>query len=114
MTALNRVEIGIDCADPAGLASFWARALDGTVVDVDGAPEVHDAPGGTPHIWFQPVPEGKVAKNRLHLDLLFDTAADAAGRRAELLSVGGTVLAEHANFLVLADPEGNEFCLCWP
>jgi predicted enzyme related to lactoylglutathione lyase len=68
---------------------------------------VEPADGG-PRLWFQRVPEGKVVKNRVHLDLLATDLDDEVGR---LTGLGATVLARHADHVVLADPEGNEFCL---
>ena len=58
--------------------------------------------------WFQKVPERKVVKNRVHVDL---TAADPPAEVARLRGLGASVVAEHEGLVVLADPEGNEFCL---
>ncbi|WP_367321029.1 VOC family protein [Streptomyces sp. HUAS ZL42] len=61
-----------------------------------------------PRLWFRLVPEGKTVKNRVHLDLL---AADPEAEAGRLTGLGATVRARHAEHVVLADPEGNEFCL---
>jgi hypothetical protein len=144
----TRIQLVIDCADPALLTRFWATALGYQVppppegfdtwraywvkVGVpddeldDGDDSLVDPDGAGPRIWFQKVPEGKVVKNRLHLDL------DASGGRTvpievrkerviamaeRLIAAGATrvrVLSEegldHYGEL-LNDPEGNEFCI---
>lgn len=108
-----RLEICIDCADPAALLPWWAVAM--RYVEVNG--ELVDPDGTGPTLWFQQVPESKTAKNRVHLDLWLPRR-EAAARRALLLSMGGRLLEEFDNvdgdesFWVLADPEGNEVCLC--
>jgi predicted enzyme related to lactoylglutathione lyase len=109
--------ITFDCADARGLATFWADLL-GWNVYYDDDPEVLVAPHypypGT-ELLFIPVPEGKTAKNRLHLDLgPTDARRDDAVERA--LTSGASVLADHRNedgtgWVTLADPEGNEFCI---
>ncbi|WP_461035601.1 VOC family protein [Streptomyces mayteni] len=119
-------DIVFDCAHPAGVARFWAAALDGyAVAPYDDAglarlrslgitrPEddptvLVEAAAGGPRLWFQLVPEAKRVKNRVHLDLLAEDLAAEVGR---LTALGATVRAEHAQNVVLADPEGNEFCL---
>ena len=66
---------------------------------------------GRPRILFQLVPEPKTVKNRVHIDL---DADDPAAEKARLLGLGATVVAEYAGeHIVLADPEGNEFCLMY-
>lgn len=108
-----RIEICIDCTDAAKLLPWWSVAL--RYVEVDG--ELVDPDGAGPTVWFQQVPELKANKNRLHLDLWLPLR-EAAARRALLLSMGGTLIAEfdraegEDNFWVMADPEGNEVCLC--
>ncbi len=103
-----------DCADARPLASFWAELLDRTLAsssNTDGA-LVEDPSGREPWIGFARVPEAKTAKNRCHLDLSFD---DFEVRTASAESLGGRTLAVHResfwNWNVMADPEGNEFCL---
>jgi hypothetical protein len=67
----TRMQVTIDCADPGRLARFWAAALG---YQLEQPPD-----GAGPRVWFQPVPEAKVVKNRVHLDLTVDPAA--AGHR---------------------------------
>jgi Glyoxalase-like domain len=118
-------ELAIDCADPAGLAQFWCSVLGYEVQDEDeddgivtigspSVPEGRNRPGPVPPtLTFARVPEGKTVKNRLHLDVNpTDREQDDEVRR--LLDLG----ARHADvgqgdesWVVLADPEGNEFCV---
>ncbi|HZB59182.1 MAG TPA: VOC family protein [Actinomycetota bacterium] len=143
----TRMQVTIDCADPGRLARFWATALgyrleeppDGFASWQEywvsrGLPpeEVEDGydsivPDGVgPRVWFQPVPEAKVVKNRVHLDLDVGggrTAPLAERRRRvdaeadRLVAAGATrfrVLSEEGvdhYGVVMQDPEGNEFCL---
>lgn len=104
-------EIVYDCHDPALLVRFWAALLGGVPVDRSPGWSYVDPPSGA-RIAFQRVPEGKAAKNRLHLDLDagdIDRAADEAVRLGAT-RLGPVVTDEHGRFQVLADPEGNEFC----
>jgi catechol 2,3-dioxygenase-like lactoylglutathione lyase family enzyme len=140
------VQITIDCADPAGLAEFWAAVLGyrlqdpppgfaswDDALDAMGVPPerrndasaVVDPEGAGPRLFFQRVPESKQAKNRVHLDVRAapglagdERMAALEGEAARLVSLGATRLARHdpapplaAGHLVMADPEGNEFCL---
>ncbi|WP_336322408.1 VOC family protein [Streptomyces lavendofoliae] len=104
-------EIVFDCADPAALVRFWAALLGGE--PVDRSPDwSYVEPPGFVRVAFQRVPEGKAAKNRLHLDLEAGAVADAADVAVRLGAerVGGVVTDEQGDFQVLRDPEGNEFC----
>ena len=144
----TRMQVTIDCADPGRLARFWAMALgyrleeppDGfaTWQDYwvsrglppeevkDGYDSIVDPDGVGPRVWFQPVPEAKVVKHRVHLDLDVGggrTAPLAERRRRvdaeadRLVAAGATrfrVLSEEGvdhYGVVMQDPEGNEFCL---
>ncbi|MET7617174.1 VOC family protein [Streptomyces sp. NPDC005408] len=104
-------EIVFDCHDPAGLVRFWAALLGGDPVDRSDDWSYIDPPGFV-RVAFQRVPEGKAAKNRLHLDL--DAGdVDAATDEAVALGavrVGAAITDEYGRFQVLRDPEGNEFC----
>jgi hypothetical protein len=119
-------DVVVDCRHPASLARFWAAVLDGYEVAPYDEEElqrlrgigVHDPeddptvlverPGTHPRLFFVLVPEPKTVKNRVHLDL---DADDPAAEKARLLGLGATVVAEYDDNTVLADPEGNEFCL---
>ncbi|WP_420855842.1 VOC family protein [Thermoactinospora rubra] len=67
-----------------------------------------EGPSGRPRLWFQRVPEAKTVKNRVHLDLRSD---DLEAEVRRLVELGARELARHEDWVVLADPEGNEFCL---
>jgi hypothetical protein len=120
--------LGCDARDPHRLASFWAAAL-GYVAepgydDADGA-SIVDPDGRLPTIGFLRVPEGKVAKNRVHLDIRvageppWDMPARAERIRdkvADLVVLGAAVVreewyGEHLGHVTMHDPEGNEFCV---
>jgi Glyoxalase-like domain len=105
-------EVVIDTAGtPAAhdLAAWWAEVLGATAVDDDRGFSLVRGMPGFPYEGFDmiPVPEPKTVKNRIHWDV---TSDDVGG----LLERGATVLAEHPDWLVLADPEGNEFCVFPP
>jgi 4a-hydroxytetrahydrobiopterin dehydratase len=110
----TRIQVCIDCADEERLAAFWARALDYQRHYIGGWQHVIDPTGAGPVVWFQPVPEPKVTKNRLHLDVWFADESAAVARRDELVALGGTAMRRAYDFWLMHDPEGNEFCLCWP
>ncbi|MDQ1012245.1 catechol 2,3-dioxygenase-like lactoylglutathione lyase family enzyme [Streptomyces sp. V4I23] len=104
-------EIVFDCHAPARLVRFWAALLGGEPVDRSEDWSYVDPPEFA-RVAFQLVPEGKTAKNRLHLDLYagdVDAAADEAVRLGAE-RVGAVVPDVHGRFQVLRDPEGNEFC----
>jgi glyoxalase superfamily protein len=137
------IQVVVDCADPANLATFWALALGYKKQDppegyatweefltAQGVPEedhnsrsaVIDPDGAGPRLYFQRVPEPKAGKNRLHLDL--DVARDVPPEEyrqwvdaevERLLAVGATKLRaveERGEYwVVMQDPEGNEFDL---
>lgn len=150
----STIQITFDARDPRSLSTFWRDVLgyvhppppgvelqDGMdplvawdeFLERSGVPEeqrnsasaLEDPDGAGPRIFFQQVPEGKTAKNRVHLDVR--TASDLHGEERmealetaceRLVALGAHRLARHEpepplsiGFLVLADPEGNEFCL---
>jgi hypothetical protein len=144
----TRVQVTIDCADPVRMVRFWATALGyqpepppeghadwatfwrglGLPEEevVDSGEAVVDPDGVGPRIRFQVVPEGKVVKNRVHLDLTvsggravaLQTRRERVTAEADrLVDAGATVLRTLSEpgvdhfAIVLADPEGNEFCL---
>jgi 4a-hydroxytetrahydrobiopterin dehydratase len=104
-------EICIDANDPDLLRRFWRAAL-GYVDEQtgEGANDLVDPEGVRPTVWFQKVPEHKTSKNRVHLDIRV-TPGERDRIAGELVALGGTVVAVHARFTTLTDPEGNELCL---
>jgi hypothetical protein len=117
-------ELAVDCHDPERLAAFWCEVLDFTVIDrSDGkveigswVPTVEDvrARQMPPTVLFVRVPEVKTVKNRLHLDV---SPIDGTSQNevARLLGLGATETdvgqGSDRNWVVMADPEGNEFCV---
>jgi hypothetical protein len=105
--------LGFDCADPAALAAFWAEVLNYKNLPSDDPDEAAVEPkhGKGEPILFLRVPEGKTVKNRLHLDLRPD---DQAAEVERVMALGATKVdigQGKQTWVVLADPEGNEFCI---
>jgi hypothetical protein len=103
--------VTFDCAEPLAVAAFWAEAL-GSNVDEDSTTEkawVEPAGWGGPSLWFQRVPEGKVVKNRQHFDLR--VVGDIPSEVRRLTDLGARLLRDDHGQIVMADPEGNEFCV---
>jgi hypothetical protein len=126
--ALRWYTVVVDCQDMAKQAAWWAEALDWKVIYE--APDEHiivpswvdeevmkETPWERigPGMVFVPVPEGKVVKNRLHLDLAPHTSQDREAEIARLESLGARRVnvgqPDGPSWTVLADPEGNEFCV---
>jgi catechol 2,3-dioxygenase-like lactoylglutathione lyase family enzyme len=117
--ASNVIAVAIDCQDAERCAAFWCAALgtevDGRWRDAHGVQYVQIRTREGPLLVFQPVPEERTGKNRLHLDLVPESGSqDAEVER--LVRLGATRLADEPEFpwVVLADPEGNEFCVLPP
>ncbi|QNP75134.1 VOC family protein [Streptomyces roseirectus] len=108
--------IAVDCANPYELARFWS-AVTGRPLGAEARPgdrEVEVLLAEGPVLYFNQVPESKVVKNRLHLCLRPQTSRDAEVER--LLALGAVFVGDHRNpdgtgWAVLADIEGNEFCV---
>ncbi|MBI3964730.1 MAG: VOC family protein [Chloroflexi bacterium] len=139
------IQVTFDCRDPNRLATFWAEALGYQIQDpppgfgswpeflaTHGIPEekwssasaIVDPAGAGPRIYFQQVPEPKVVKNRVHLDVNVggghSTPADerrtlVRAAAARLTAAGASQVREFEEYdgywIVMEDPEGNEFCL---
>jgi len=110
-------DLCLDANDHQRLADWWCRALgyvrrdqiQGTSRPLEWPVPILDPSGGGPLIWIVPVPEQKSVKNRMHLDVF--------GRTQELLEAGATLVRardDEIQWDVLADPEGNEFCVFAP
>jgi catechol 2,3-dioxygenase-like lactoylglutathione lyase family enzyme len=142
----REIQVTFDCADPNALAGFWAEVLGyaydapppgfetwDAALEAFGVPPerrndasaVGDPEDRGPRVFFQKVPEGKVAKNRVHLDVRAAPGLEGEERMAalereceRLVALGATRLRRHepeppmsSGFIVMTDPEGNEFCL---
>jgi catechol 2,3-dioxygenase-like lactoylglutathione lyase family enzyme len=141
---VRQVQVTFDCADPRSLSEFWCEVL-GYVIPPpppgfdtwdafretlpehlrNSASACQDPEGAGPRVFFQQVPEGKTAKNRVHLDVRAAPGLQGEERMAELerecerlVALGATRLQRFepappmgAGHIVMQDPEGNEFCL---
>ena len=106
----------LDCTDPNALAKFWSEALGYTTLgDAGNYVMLVDTDGVQPKLLLQAVPDAKAVKNRMHLDIETPDVETEASRLEALgarrLEAG--VRSEHGtNWVIMADPEGNEFCVC--
>ncbi len=119
--------VTFDCADPRRLAGFWVTALS-YEYEIDASNEqageilLMDPSGVGPSLGFMKVPESKIVKNRVHLDLMPETSLEAEVER--LVAAGGRTVATLQDpdegyidphiWTVMQDPEGNEFCVIEP
>ncbi|WP_067574145.1 VOC family protein [Nocardia acidivorans] len=143
MPSVKKIQVTFDCAEPERVARFWCEVLgyvvppppegfaDWAAYDRSLPPDRRgasfacmDPTGAGPRLYFQRVPEGKIVKNRVHLDVRVGTGLVGAERLAaleaecaRLLPLGATRLyllpadEENESCLVMQDVEGNEFCL---
>ncbi|MFT3943786.1 MAG: VOC family protein [Ancrocorticia sp.] len=143
MAHYRKFSLTMDAADPLALGEFWAAALDYVfeappapyetweeTLAAWGLPEerwndanaIVDPDEVGPRIYIQKVPEGKSAKNRVHLDVRVSASVDAKDRAAlqakaaELVALGATQVEvfddpQQGYWIVMTDPEGNEFCV---
>lgn len=106
--------IAVDCSDPGRLGRFWAAVLDYEVAFEDEEEEevlIGRKGSRETKLMFLKVPEGKSHKNRLHLDLRGDDQ-DAEVKRLEGLGASRADIGQgDVRWVVMADPEGNEFCV---
>jgi hypothetical protein len=116
--ALRLQNISIDCRNGEALAGFWRDALGWRITSIEPEEVVLEPPVGSPEegivpdILFLAVPEGKSTKNRLHLDF---RPVDQESEVERLINLGATRVdigqTPACTWVVLADPEGNEFCV---
>jgi catechol 2,3-dioxygenase-like lactoylglutathione lyase family enzyme len=110
------VAVVIDCRDAESVAAFWCAALGYQVArrwrDARGTQYVEASAPDRPMLLFHPVPELKTDKNRLHLDLR-PAEGDQSAEVRRLVGLGARVVSDEPDlpWVVLADPEGNEFCV---
>ena len=127
MASVRQFQVTFDCAEPERVARFWCEVL-GYVMppspDGGSASACTDPSGVGPRLFFQSVPEGKVVKNRLHLDVRVGTGLVGEERLAALEAECARLVAlgavrvrllpaegDEESCLVMQDIEGNEFCL---
>ena len=107
-------ELIVDCAEPKRLAEFWAAVLGWQPTPGDDEEiELAGPPGSGPSLVFIPVPEPKTVKNRLHIDVN-PVGCDQQQEVERLIELGARridVGQGEQSWVVLADPEGNEFCV---
>lgn len=106
----------VDCADPRAMAAFWGEAVGWTVHEVsDDHARLRAAEGVGPYLEFlRTTPGGKTVWKRVHIDVLPNPVDDQAAEAARLESIGAKpadVGQGDVSWIVLADPEGNEFCV---
>jgi hypothetical protein len=124
MASVRQVQITFDCARPVRVARFWSEVLGYELHDFDGSAACVDPTGAGPRLYFQQVPETKVVKNRVHVDVRVGTGLVGDERLAvlqaesdRLVGLGAVqfqvLLADEENesCIVMQDVEGNEFCL---
>ena len=115
MMASTFTELCIDCSDPQRLAEFWSEVLDYKITDSDeDSVELTGPEGSGPTLLFVKVPEKKRVKNRLHIDVN-PRDREQAEEVERILALGATHAdvgqGPDVSWVVLADPEGNEFCV---
>jgi predicted enzyme related to lactoylglutathione lyase len=115
-TMTATIGLVLDCTDPTRLATFWCEALGySTVGGAGNYVMLVAADGALPKLLLQAVPEPKTAKNRMHLDI---ETPDVEAEASRLESLGARrleagVRREHGtSWVIMADPEDNEFCVC--
>ncbi|MFG2590479.1 VOC family protein [Streptomyces sp. NPDC048438] len=105
----------VDCADPRGMVRFWGEAIDWAVHELtDDRALLRSVKGVGPYLEFRRTPDDKVVRSRIHLDVMSDSVEDQAKEVARLEGLGATradVGQGDVSWVVLADPEGNEFCV---
>jgi Glyoxalase-like domain len=106
-------ELCVDCRDPQGLAAFWSQVLGYETKTEDDDAFIEGPAGSGPIILFAKVPEGKVVKNRLHIDVNpVDRDQEEEVVRLEKLGATRIDIGQgNVSWVVMADPEGNEFCV---
>ncbi len=108
-------QLAVDAADPAAQARWWQEVLGGTIDGEDPDEVAVTFDTGLPELLFLRVPEAKTVKNRLHLDVRPPDGSDQETELRRLLELGATRAdvgqGPDVTWVVLADPEGNEFCL---
>ncbi|MFC8598704.1 MULTISPECIES: VOC family protein [unclassified Isoptericola] len=123
MSPVKQFQVTFDCADPERVARFWCEVL-GYELPAGVTCAAVDPTGVGPRLYFQRVPEGKVVKNRVHLDVRVGTGlvgderlAALRAEQARLEPLGAVYLytqyadGEEESCITMQDVEGNEFCI---
>lgn len=123
MASVKKFQVTFDCAEPERVARFWCEVL-GYVMPEGATDAAVDPTGVGPRLYFQRVPEGKVVKNRVHLDVRVGTGLEGDERlaalqaeQARLEPLGAVYLytqyadGEEESCITMQDVEGNEFCV---
>jgi hypothetical protein len=110
--SLDWEQVIVDARDPLALGTWWREALGWVVFSDDPEEfEIRPAADRVPGLLFVPVPEPKTFKNRLHLDFRPDERDAEVERLVALGATRADVGQGDESWVVLADPEGNEFCV---
>jgi predicted enzyme related to lactoylglutathione lyase len=116
--SIEWIEVTIDCVNVGLVADFWRRLLGLTMLEepLPGWARTAPAVPGGPVLTFQPVPEPKTGKTRVHLDL---RTSDLPSAVDKIRALGGVLTGEvhvydEGTVAVMADPEGTEFCIVGP
>ncbi len=110
--ALRYAATVIDCTDPRQVGAFWSALLGAELGGPDEAGDLSiEESDSHPELIFVPVPEAKVTKNRVHIDLRPDDQAAEVERALALGARAVDIGQRDVTWVVLADPEGNEFCI---
>jgi hypothetical protein len=110
--SLNWEELVIDSGDFRQLGTWWSEALGWPILEQNEYElEIGNPSGAGPTILFLNVPESKTGKNRLHLDFVPDDQAAEVERLVELGATRVDIGQGETSWVVMADPEGNEFCV---
>ncbi|GAB1690136.1 VOC family protein [Krasilnikovia sp. M28-CT-15] len=105
-------QVVVDSEDPARLARWWAEALGFQIVHEEpDEVEIRRTPDALPGLLFLTVPDAKTTKNRIHLDLVPDDQEAEVERLVDMGARPVDVGQGEVGWVVLADPEGNEFCV---
>jgi len=105
-------QIVVDSEDAARLARWWAEALGYVIVTEEpDEVEIRRSPDELPGLLFTPVPGRKTVKNRLHIDLRPDDQEAEVERLVDMGARHVDIGQHDVSWVVLADPEGNEFCV---
>jgi predicted enzyme related to lactoylglutathione lyase len=105
-------QIVVDAEDPARLARWWAEALGYVIVhEAPDEVEIRRSQDEMPGLLFTPAPEVKTIKNRLHIDLRPDDQEAEVERLVDMGARPADIGQRDVTWVVLADPEGNEFCV---